>query len=211
MQPGTGEHLAVVVDQVDADLCAHHRGFSESEHDRIGRLPHREGHLIGSGERRFELDGAHEFGVGRSCHHGAGIGTGGEGVQAGAALAEAIAHLDLVEGGEVAERAHAEPDEQTGELFVSQHTHGERGEEILRETCRNDGARGASSGGELCRERAVGDADAHLGEARLGEDIDEGPPCFGFAVVVAGDAPCCLLYTSPSPRDVEESRMPSSA
>ena len=23
--------------------------------------------------------------------------------------------------------------------------------------------------------------------------------------------PCCLLYTSPSPRDVEESRMPSSA
>ena len=25
------------------------------------------------------------------------------------------------------------------------------------------------------------------------------------------DAPACLLYTSPSPRDVEESRMPSSA
>ena len=28
---------------------------------------------------------------------------------------------------------------------------------------------------------------------------------------VAGVQPCCLLYTSPSPRDVEESRMPSSA
>ena len=25
------------------------------------------------------------------------------------------------------------------------------------------------------------------------------------------DTRCCLLYTSPSPRDVEESRMPSSA
>ena len=28
-----------------------------------------------------------------------------------------------------------------------------------------------------------------------------------FSIVLA----CCLLYTSPSPRDVEESRMPSSA
>ena len=28
---------------------------------------------------------------------------------------------------------------------------------------------------------------------------------------VAGRLWCCLLYTSPSPRDVEESRMPSSA
>lgn len=111
-------------------------------------------------------------------------------MQAGAALAEAIAHLDLVEGGEVAERAHAEPDEQTGELFVSQHPHGERGEEVLRETCRHDGARGASSGGELCREGAVGDADAHLGEARLGEDVDEGLPRLSLAVVVARDAPC---------------------
>ena len=27
----------------------------------------------------------------------------------------------------------------------------------------------------------------------------------------AGKTSCCLLYTSPSPRDVEESRMPSSA
>ena len=31
---------------------------------------------------------------------------------------------------------------------------------------------------------------------------------FGFCDVIFG---CCLLYTSPSPRDVEESRMPSSA
>ena len=28
---------------------------------------------------------------------------------------------------------------------------------------------------------------------------------------LVGDASFCLLYTSPSPRDVEESRMPSSA
>ena len=28
---------------------------------------------------------------------------------------------------------------------------------------------------------------------------------------IGGDASTCLLYTSPSPRDVEESRMPSSA
>ena len=28
---------------------------------------------------------------------------------------------------------------------------------------------------------------------------------------IAEDAGACLLYTSPSPRDVEESRMPSSA
>ena len=30
-------------------------------------------------------------------------------------------------------------------------------------------------------------------------------------VVLAGEITTCLLYTSPSPRDVEESRMPSSA
>ena len=35
----------------------------------------------------------------------------------------------------------------------------------------------------------------------------------GEALVVTegGDNEICLLYTSPSPRDVEESRMPSSA
>ena len=32
-----------------------------------------------------------------------------------------------------------------------------------------------------------------------------------FPSVLKGDASLCLLYTSPSPRDVEESRMPSSA
>ena len=30
-------------------------------------------------------------------------------------------------------------------------------------------------------------------------------------IVVCGPSGSCLLYTSPSPRDVEESRMPSSA
>ena len=30
-------------------------------------------------------------------------------------------------------------------------------------------------------------------------------------IATVGDAISCLLYTSPSPRDVEESRMPSSA
>ena len=35
----------------------------------------------------------------------------------------------------------------------------------------------------------------------LGDEVDG-----GFAL-----CQCCLLYTSPSPRDVEESRMPSSA
>ena len=33
----------------------------------------------------------------------------------------------------------------------------------------------------------------------------------GGYVTVDGAAVACLLYTSPSPRDVEESRMPSSA
>ena len=33
----------------------------------------------------------------------------------------------------------------------------------------------------------------------------------GIPTAVMGEAGDCLLYTSPSPRDVEESRMPSSA
>ena len=38
-------------------------------------------------------------------------------------------------------------------------------------------------------------------------------PCSVVVLLQLGDAFCefCLLYTSPSPRDVEESRMPSSA
>ena len=33
-----------------------------------------------------------------------------------------------------------------------------------------------------------------------------------YAILALGlNIQCCLLYTSPSPRDVEESRMPSSA
>ena len=32
-----------------------------------------------------------------------------------------------------------------------------------------------------------------------------------YGIQVRGGCSCCLLYTSPSPRDVEESRMPSSA
>ena len=42
------------------------------------------------------------------------------------------------------------------------------------------------------------------------------PPCYGLyasflPVAIASIFGSCLLYTSPSPRDVEESRMPSSA
>ena len=33
----------------------------------------------------------------------------------------------------------------------------------------------------------------------------------GFPEIMDGRVKTCLLYTSPSPRDVEESRMPSSA
>ena len=32
-----------------------------------------------------------------------------------------------------------------------------------------------------------------------------------YKVIITDSNQCCLLYTSPSPRDVEESRMPSSA
>ena len=36
-------------------------------------------------------------------------------------------------------------------------------------------------------------------------------PSSTFLIRVQGNSMICLLYTSPSPRDVEESRMPSSA
>ena len=36
-------------------------------------------------------------------------------------------------------------------------------------------------------------------------------PVLRRELFIRHDAVCCLLYTSPSPRDVEESRMPSSA
>ena len=55
------------------------------------------------------------------------------------------------------------------------------------------------------------------GESNKGAHIDEwglGGRNFGTWItwfLVGGDFYTCLLYTSPSPRDVEESRMPSSA
>ena len=43
----------------------------------------------------------------------------------------------------------------------------------------------------------------------------QGTPTMGGIMFIIGSSVaaviCCLLYTSPSPRDVEESRMPSSA
>ena len=42
-----------------------------------------------------------------------------------------------------------------------------------------------------------------------GESCPDWPTCFGTWGFDVSEA--CLLYTSPSPRDVEESRMPSSA
>ena len=56
--------------------------------------------------------------------------------------------------------------------------------------------------------------DAHI--IRLGKDLDSTgcaalPPLGEQRMRQASNVSSCLLYTSPSPRDVEESRMPSSA
>ena len=42
-------------------------------------------------------------------------------------------------------------------------------------------------------------------------EVDEQTEAFEEIAEMVEQAPTCLLYTSPSPRDVEESRMPSSA
>ena len=41
--------------------------------------------------------------------------------------------------------------------------------------------------------------------------IGEGAPLFVKQMIAARSVKTCLLYTSPSPRDAHESRMPSSA
>ncbi len=84
-------------------IRAHDRGVAECEHDRIRRLPHREGDLIRSGQRRVELDVPNEFGVGRTRRQRAGVGAGGESVQTCAVFTEAVAHVERGERGELAE------------------------------------------------------------------------------------------------------------
>ena len=60
-------------------------------------------------------------------------------------------------------------------------------------------------------------ADAHFGKAAtyrvLGQPVPQGTTARNLQRLdqLLHDYPTCLLYTSPSPRDVEESRMPSSA
>ena len=49
----------------------------------------------------------------------------------------------------------------------------------------------------------------HGEDFRVVEDVLAHEGIEGFVAV--GEGVDCLLYTSPSPRDVEESRMPSSA
>ena len=46
------------------------------------------------------------------------------------------------------------------------------------------------------------------GTARI---VSYGTSSYGYDVRCADEFKICLLYTSPRPRDVEESRMPSSA
>ena len=56
------------------------------------------------------------------------------------------------------------------------------------------------SGKEICR----------VARSRV-EDVEKAIQVARRAQAVWADSTPCLLYTSPSPRDVEESRMPSSA
>ena len=49
-----------------------------------------------------------------------------------------------------------------------------------------------------------------IGLSLMAEQLDKTIPQVGTTVFRPPYTPC-LLYTSPSPRDVEESRMPSSA
>ena len=42
-------------------------------------------------------------------------------------------------------------------------------------------------------------------------DAQDGPPSLGVGPELIGQSRACLLYTSPSPRDRQKSRMPSSA
>ena len=57
------------------------------------------------------------------------------------------------------------------------------------------------------------DDDVIVPKDELGADIDTGEedPSVDVGAMAGDQAMHCLLYTSPSPRDVEESRMPSSA
>ena len=81
----------------------------------------------------------------------------------------------------------------------------------LVSTMSDDAAHGAetsdgqTSGGEI----AADSARATLSPAQR-ERLRADPGAFVLAML-ADTIATCLLYTSPSPRDVEESRMPSSA
>ena len=46
---------------------------------------------------------------------------------------------------------------------------------------------------------------------RTGNHIEHRPGGINFSILGRGEGSICLLYTSPSPRDVSSSRMPSSA
>ena len=78
-----------------------------------------------------------------------------------------------------------------------------KGIKDLRQTINEKRSRSETPAPKIQSEvHSTGDAKRHKKANNNGVALPKPPPA---------TAPVCLLYTSPSPRDVEESRMPSSA
>ena len=73
---------------------------------------------------------------------------------------------------------------------------------------------GATTAGGIHPEYSSGDVDwtnEFLGATPMGSNINTAGDVFGFLWYNLPEVNGCLLYTSPSPRDMRRSRMPSSA
>ena len=132
MQPHPLAALAPVAGQLDPQLGADQVEGAEPGDERVGGEPHAERDLLGDLERRLEHDLAVQFGRRHAGLDGARIAARRERVQTDAALTEPLAHAVGLHRRELAERLHAEPGEESGELRIFERGDGQRSEEARR-------------------------------------------------------------------------------
>ena len=125
-----------------------------------------------------------------------GAGTMGNGIShVFAQKGHPVILIDLSE--ESLERALATIDRNLDRLVTKERITEELKASTLANISTSTDLRSAVSNADLVVEAATENIDLKL---KIFEDIDKAAP-----------ANCCLLYTSPSPRDRQKSRMPSSA
>ena len=167
MAPDPGEGLALVGLGLDAEAGAGQAEAVEAGDQLVGQGLGGEGGDVDPVGRGVELGRHAEVGRGAAGASRVLVEAAGQAGGAGALGAEAGGQVGAWQGGQVAEGAQAEADQQVGQVGAVEGGHRERGQEGAAAAGRDDGL---VAGGQAGGEGAVGDPDP------AAAPIHRGPP-----------------------------------